>query len=98
MASRERAGDGDARVRRSERRDRGVRAEGFDRRVAPVAAGPAGAHRLAVDFEHSVDQVDDPVVRYARARIGRGLPSPGESQPDWTTSTMSAGRVGWTST
>src|SRR2546425_11139256 len=68
------------RSRRRKRRDGGVGAERLDRRVAPVPPGRTRSRRLAVDFEHAIDEADDPVVRDSRAGIGRGLPSTGEAQ------------------
>src|SRR5205807_10135602 len=73
-------GGADGRGRRGEWGARRVGPERLDRRVAPVAPGRTWPRRLAMSFEHAVDEVDDPVVRDPRAGIGRGLPSSGEAQ------------------
>ena len=52
----------------------------LDGRVAPARPGRTWSRRLAMNFEHAIDEVDDPVVRDPRAGIGGGLPAAGEAQ------------------
>src|SRR5256885_16957609 len=80
ISLRQEIGDGDARGRRRKRRDGGVGAERLDRRVAPVPPGRAWSRRLAMNLEHAIDEVDDPVVHDPRPCIGRSLPSSGQAQ------------------
>src|SRR5688572_8241482 len=79
-ALRQELGDTDGRGRRRKWRDRGVGAERRDRCVAPVPPGWTWPRWLAMNFEHAIEEVDDPVVGDPTAGIGRGLPSAGERQ------------------
>src|SRR5437667_8264113 len=80
LALRQEIGDSDGRRRRGERHDRGVGAQRFDRRVAPVPACRARARRLTMDLQYAVVEVENPVVPDSRAGICRGLPSAREGQ------------------
>src|SRR5207245_2370495 len=48
--------------------------------VGPVALGRTWSHRLAMNLEHAIDQIDDPVVRDPCAGIGRRFPASRQAQ------------------
>src|SRR5438552_18794978 len=71
LALRQEIGDSDGLSRRGERRDRGVGAQRFDRRVAPVPACRARARRLTMDLQHAVVEVER-AANDADIRLGLG--------------------------
>src|SRR2546426_6632352 len=78
--SRQQDRDADAGSGRAERRDDRVAPEQTDRVVPGVAVRRWGAHRLPVDFQHLVDQVDHPVVGDPCSRVQGALAQPVERE------------------
>ena len=73
-------GDGDARVRRGQRRHRRRLAQNFNGPIRPAVALVSLPRGLAIDLDHVVDDVHDPVFREPGPRVETALLTTVESQ------------------